>query len=148
MEENSIFFNIKELEKALIIALEKMRPTEKEHMKKPTPTQMRVVDYILKNIDKEDLYQRNIEEALNLSKATVSDVLNRMEKNGLIERVYNVKDTRSKKIMLTEKARKMHNMNKKRFQEIAKKAKKNISQDEIENFLCTLNKMIVNLKDE
>ena len=50
--------------------------------------------------------------------------------------------------MLTEKARKMHNMNKKRFQEIAKKAKKNISQDEIENFLCTLNKMIVNLKDE
>lgn len=109
---------------------------------------MRIVDYLLNYIDKEYIYQKDIEEALNLSKATVSDVLNRMEKNGLIERNTNPNDTRSKMIVLSKDTKELFENNKKRLQELEKKAKKDITQEELEIFSNILNKMIKNFEKE
>lgn len=148
MEEYSIFYKIKEFEKSILKALTKpMTDSEiKSKMKyKSSPTQMRIADYLLNNIEKDDISQKEIEEALKLSKATVSDVLNRMEKNGLIERLINPNDTRSKIIVLSKNAKKNFEINLSRLKELEKKAKKNIKQDELELFSKTLNKMIQNL---
>ena len=109
---------------------------------------MRIVDYLLNYIDKEYIYQKDIEEALNLSKATVSDVLNRMEKNGLIERNTNPNYTRSKMIVLSKDTKELFENNKKRLQELEKKAKKDITQEELEIFSNILNKMIKNFEKE
>ncbi len=147
MEEDSILYKIKELEKIILKNLAKpVINKEYKTMQKPTPTQMRIANYILNNIDKEDIYQKDIEKALNLSKATVSDVLNRMEKNGLIKRNINPNDTRSKKILLNENIKKSFRENKKRLQELEKIAGKDITKEELETFSNILNKMIKNLE--
>ena len=151
MEEFSIFYKIKELEKNILKNLAKPtidKQIENQIICRPTPTQMRIVDYILNNIDKEDIYQKDIEEALKLSKATVSDVLYRMEKNGLIERNTNPNDTRSKKILLSKEAKQLHEVNKKRLQELEKKAGEDITSEELETFSNILNKMIKNLENK
>lgn len=151
MEGNSVFYEIKELEKNILKHLAKPmtdKEIENKITYKPTPTQMRIVDYMLDNIDKEYIYQKDIEEALRLSKATVSDVLNRMEKNGLIERNTNPVDTRSKTIILSKDAKEKYESSKKRLLELEKKAEKNITNEELKIFSDVLNKMKKNLEEE
>ena len=150
-QEEDIFYRIKELEKVILQNL--ASPIMDEECKSPmlskaTPTQMRIVGYILNNIDKGNIYQKDIEEALNLSKATVSDVINRMEKNDLIERKTNPEDTRSKRIELKGKAKSFFEGNKIKLKELEKRASRNISLEELNNFSNVLNKMIENLKEE
>lgn len=150
MKQEDVFYRIKELEKIILqkLATPIMDGECKPPMiNRPTPTQMRIVGYILDNIDKGYVYQKDIEEALNLSKATVSDVINRMEKNDLIERKLNPNDTRSKRIVLKGNAKKFFEENKIKLRELEKKASKNISLEELNNFSNVLNKMIANLKE-
>ena len=69
-----------------------------------------------------------------------------MEKNGLIERNINPNDTRSKKILLSKDAKQLYEVNKKRLQELEKKARENVTSEELEIFSNILNKMIQNLE--
>ena len=150
MEEYSIFYEIKELEKSILKNLAKTMTCNQFNKKithRPTPTQMKIVDYILNNIDKEYIYQKDIEEALNLSKATISDVLNRMEKNELIIRNVNPSDTRSKTIVLSEDAKEKYKNSKESLIELEKKAEKNITIEELKAFSDVLKKMIKNLEE-
>ena len=101
---------------------------------------------MLNHIEKENIYQKDIEETLKLSKATVSDVLNRMEKKGLIERKTNPNDSRSKIIVLSKDTKEKYKTNKKRLQELEKKAERNITKEELKVFLDVLDKMIRNLE--
>ncbi len=145
MDKYSIFYEIKELEKSIIKKLSK--PEVDKNVHRPTPTQMKIVDYILNNIDKEYIYQKDIEEALKLSKATVSDVLNRMEKKALIIRNTNPQDTRSKIIVLSKDAKEKYDASQKRLRELEEKAKKNITTEELELFSSIINKMKKNLEN-
>ena len=83
----------------------------------PTHTQMQIIGYILDNYDKE-IYQKDLEAVLNLRRATVSGVLQTMERNGLVLRVVNDGDARSKKIILNEKAKKIFASNEKKIAEL------------------------------
>lgn len=51
----------------------------------------------------QDVYQRDIEEAFSISRATASNMLSVMERRGLIERMSVEHDARLKKLVLTEK---------------------------------------------
>lgn len=98
MKADSLLFEIKALEQEIfryIMGHIKMS----EGKKIPTPTQMQIVAYILKHANT-DIYQRDLENILQLRRATVSGVLQTMEKNHLIERLVDENDTRSKKIIL------------------------------------------------
>ena len=44
----------------------------------PSPTQMRIIDYIIQNEDK-PIYQKDLESIFNLRRATISEVLITME---------------------------------------------------------------------
>lgn len=145
MKEYEIFYNIKELEKIIIKSLFKTLENQKNWM--PTPTQMRIVDFVLNNYEQKDISQKEIENGLNLSKATVSDVLNRMEKKGLIIRKISDRDTRKKLIFLSDKAKNILEMNKIKLQELEKIATQNISDEEIALFSKILQTMIQNLKN-
>lgn len=145
-----ILFQVKDLEK---IILRKLEPAEfekqdlSELVQRPTPTQMQILGYIIDNKYRE-VYQRDLEEKLNLRRATISDVLQRMEKNGLIVRKIDSTDTRTKKIILTEKSREFFLTANNRMSELEKVAVKDISADELEIFSNVINKMIKNMNKE
>lgn len=148
MEDNNIFFKIRRLGLAILKNLTHLEDDNSEIKKfnyPPKPTQLKIIEYVLKNRNKEDFYQKDIEEALKLSKATVSDVIGRMEKNGLIERQINPNDNRSKKIILKEEAKRTFEKYIIILENLEKKACKNITNEEMKNFLNVIEKITKNL---
>lgn len=110
-----------------------------------TPTQMRVIGYLLKN---DDVYQRDLEAILNLRRATVSGVLQTMEKNNLIERVVSLDDTRVKKIILCDKARDIFVKEEEKVIKLEKKLTEGISKADLKKFVEVIDKMKSNLQTQ
>lgn len=63
-----------------------------------------------KTNNKEPVYERDIEKEFGIRRSTTTQMLNSMEKNGLIERVSDCEDKRLKRIVLTQKALSCHEM--------------------------------------
>lgn len=112
----------------------------------PSPTQMQIMDFLLKN-QNNDIYQKDIEKHLNSSRATVSSVLQTMEKNKIINRVTDKIDNRTKKLVLNPKCVELFEKRKKELKKLEETATRNISKKEIDEFLNTLEKMIKNLSN-
>ena len=107
-----------------------------------TPTQMRIIGYLNEN---EIVYQKDLEKTLNLTRATVSGVLQTMEKNNLITRVSNNCDARLKQIILSEETKTIFEENKRKFDNLEKELIKGISDKELEIFDIEVEKMKNNL---
>ncbi len=144
MKDDKIIYQIKMLEKLIFRYFFSDLDCDCSQM--PTPTQMQIIEYILMNDDCQ-IYQKDLEEILNLRRATVSGVLQTMEKNNLIQRVTNSNDARTKKIILNEKAKKIFTESQNKVKEVEEILIKNISKEELNKFLEVLNKMIQSLKD-
>ncbi len=112
----------------------------------PTPTQMQIIGYILENKNKQ-VYQKELEEKLNLRRATISDLLQRMEKNGLIKRDISQNDIRTKTVELTERAKKFFELGNEQMKKLEEKAIKNIGSEELQVFSDVVNKMIKNINE-
>lgn len=111
----------------------------------PSPLQGRIMDYLTVNEGKE-VYQKDLEKNLNVSKATISAVLFTMENNNLIKRVTSKNDARSKQIIITEKSIKVYENMKIVFDNLNKELIKNLSDAEIESFLNTIEKLRENIQ--
>lgn len=118
---------------------------EKNIIAPPSPLQGRILDYLLANQEKE-INQKDLEKALNVSKATVSGALFSMEKNNIIRRITSKSDSRSKQIVITEETMKTRENLKIVFESLNKKLTKNISEQEIETFYNILEKLRKNLR--
>lgn len=68
-----------------------------------TSVQAKIIGFLHREGQKRDVFQKNIEEELDIRRSSVTSVLQLMEKNGYIIRISDVKDARLKKILLTEK---------------------------------------------
>ena len=150
MYDRYIIYKIKELDKAILrnVRLPDMEFADKFQISNnSTPTQMKVLGYMIDNYGKE-IYQKDLEEKLDLSRATISDVLKRMENNGLITRLQNENDVRSKRIILSDGANKVFEKGIERIDYIEKKAIKDISQGDLEVFIKVINKMIKNIYEK
>ena len=150
MDDRYIIYKIKELDKAILrnVRLPDMEFADKFQISNnSTPTQMKVLGYMIDNYGKE-IYQKDLEEKLDLSRATISDVLKRMENNGLITRLQNENDVRSKRIILSDGANKVFEKGIERIDYIEKKAIKDISQGDVEVFIKVINKMIKNIYEK
>lgn len=112
----------------------------------PTPTQMQIMHYIKFHENK--VYQKDLEKALNIRRATISEVLKTMEKNNLISRVQDEVDTRVKVIKLNKKAHQMFDEMKQVLDETESVLKEGITDNDLETFLLVLNQMKINLKKE
>lgn len=155
MDSSSVLYQIKSLEN--LIARNFINndeefcsnQVERKRMNIPTSTQMQIIEYILKNVDSDmDVYQKDLEEILNLRRATVSGVLQTMEKNGLIERITDDIDTRTKKIILNERAKEIFMKGQKKIKKIEEIAIREISNEELETFSNVINKMKNNISEE
>ncbi len=128
MKKDKILYKIKSLEKLIV------RYSFNEHFNMniscPTPTQMQIMEYVLNNQDT-NIYQKDLENVLGLRRATVSGVLQTMEKNGLIDRVVTEEDARVKKIILNVKAKKIFDETAKKLEEINGIITKNINEEDL-----------------
>lgn len=130
-----------------ILIIRLLHHESRNNLKLPTITQSRILDYILSHKDT-DIYQKDLERVLNLRRATVSEVLNTMEKNGMIKRTKNQNDARTNKITLIEPNENRHQEFQKNIKDIEDIMTENISEEELEAFSLTLKKMQENLKNK
>lgn len=110
----------------------------------PSPLQGRIMDYLVLHQGKE-VFQKDLEKDLNVSKATVSSALFTMEKNNIVKRTTSKDDARSKQIVVTEESIRVHENMKIVFDNLDKELTKNMSTDEIEAFFNTIEKLRKNL---
>ena len=143
MKNEKLLYQIRSLEKQ-IGRLFFCQDLER-HENLPTPTQMQIIEYILKHPN-ENIYQRDLENILNLRRATVCGVLQTMEKNHYIERMTDTKDSRIKKIILNERAKDIFYAHEEKMLEIENIIKKDLTEEEIRTFLSVIKKMQNNLQ--
>jgi len=104
-----------------------------------------VIGYVLANANRE-VFQKDIEKVFNIRRATVTGVLQLMERNGLIIRESVAYDARLKKITLTPKALELHERNVQRFLDFEAKLTRGLSKEEIEAFYAIAEKLKKNLE--
>ena len=107
-----------------------------------------VIDFIYyKSIEKgEDIYQRDIEERFSVRRSTATIMLQALEKKGYITKEGVEHDARLKKLILTEKAIKMHNSLDPVFEEFERILSVGISPEDMEIFLKVLEQIRNNIK--
>lgn len=110
-----------------------------------TGTHGRTIGYLYRNRDK-DIFQKDFEKEFDIRRSTASNILSLMEKNGLIVRRGVPDDARLKKILLTPKAEACHREIEAFFDKMEKELSEGISDDEMEGFVSTLNKIKNNIE--
>lgn len=113
----------------------------------PSPLQAKVLKYLLEHKEKV-ICQKDLENDLSVSKATISEVLLAMEKSGLIKKEMVPNDARAKRIILTSTSLERFQELEKNFSAINEKLIEGISTDELAHFLNILNKMQKNMNEE
>ncbi len=100
-EERRLAFALRNVN---ILIKRKMEASEgKRLMDNVTGTHGYVICYLMDNRER-DVFQRDIEKRFSIRRSTCTNILNLMQKNGLIERSCVESDARLKKITLTKKA--------------------------------------------
>lgn len=98
----------------------------------------------LKRAGREEINQRDLEEATHVTHPTMTEIVKRLEKQGFVSCSPSERDRRFKSINPTEKAtalqREMDELDGSIFQELCR----GISQEEIEVFEKTVDKMLSN----
>lgn len=149
--EKDILYQIKTLDKMIFRKLcsseDMLRAKNAIINRTMTPTQMQIIEYILEH-DASPIYQKDLEKVLKLRRATVSGVLQTMEKNGLIERIVDEKDTRVKKIILNDKTKNIFYEKLEKIKIIENIIKRDISQEELDIFFEVILKMQSNIQRE
>ena len=110
-----------------------------------TAAEGRTLRFILLNREKE-LYQKDIEDEYALRAATVSQLLAKMEKDGLIVRHYDSSDSRLKRISPSETAAAFAPSVEQSFEELEKGIIDGIDEADLEVFLRVINKMAHNIE--
>lgn len=109
--------------------------------------QTRLLYFVLDNYLDREIYQKDIQKALNISGATMSELLKKLEKRGMIERKRVEEDDRLKKIVPTSHAIMMKENLNRDIQNIEKKLVSEISEEELEIYLRVTKKMITNIME-
>ena len=112
-----------------------------------TGMQRWVIGY-LSSHEKEDIYQKDIEAAFSISRATASNMLSTMERYELIQRVTVEHDARLRKIVLTDKAVEMLRKASDDVQEMEARLLHGMTEEEIAQLNRLLGRMMENLEIE
>ncbi len=96
----------------------------------------------------EDVYQRDLEREFNITRSTTSKMLANMEKNDLIGREKVARDDRLKKIVLTDKSKKLAEKIRLDNVSMEKRLTRGFSDEEIETMLRFVHRMRENIEDQ
>lgn len=107
-------------------------------------TQTRILYFVLMNYSDRDIYQKDIEEELNIRSATTSILLKKLEENGMIIREKVSYDDRLKKILPTSASIEMKKNINRDIQLVENKLTSGISQEKLNIFFEVIQKMVEN----
>ena len=105
-----------------------------------------ILGYLVQN-DGRDVFQRDLEEEFHVRRATVSKTICLMVQKGLIERQSVPSDARLKKLVITEKGRRLNAEIIERFDAIERDVVKDIPPDNLENFFEVCDMIVKNLSE-
>ena len=95
----------------------------------------------------EGLTQKQIVDMLGVEQATIPNTLNRMERDGLVTRAADNTDKRTRRIMLTPKARQVRDEAERALEAVNRQAGQGLYSSERERFASLVGKVIGNLGD-
>lgn len=109
--------------------------------------QGRILNYILAEGSRRNVYQKDIEEEFDLRAPTASSILRSLEKQEMISRVPDETDGRLKKLIFTEKADKIRLALEEEIVETERRLLDGITDEEQKMFLRLAEKMFHNLEE-
>ena len=112
-----------------------------------TMSQCMILEH-LSNSPRDDLSQKAIERHFNLSHPTISGILKRLERNGFIKSEVSAADRRSKDISITDKARNIDDIAKKRMAEMEETILRGMSGGEAATLHALLMRVLYNITGE
>ena len=118
--------------------------SKKQYGESTTPLHGLVVRHLYDNRDK-DVFQKDLEARFAVRRSTMTSVLQLMEKNGLIVKEEVESDKRLKKLVLTPLAIEKQNKMALCIDELDKKIKNGISEEELDAFFAVAEKISANL---
>ena len=110
-----------------------------------TGMQARVLYFIVKNAENNQVYQKQIEKEFRLRRSTVTGIVQLMEEKKLITRTIAKEDARVKKIELTNKGEKLQKLLYKEINDYESLLIDGIDEEEVENFNKTIEKLYKNI---
>ncbi|MFZ2846041.1 transcriptional regulator [Lactococcus chungangensis CAU 28 = DSM 22330] len=151
MKEENIGAELRALNISLLryLAKHKVR-TNKEKSDYPDETrglQIWVIDYLIKHQD-EDIFQRDLEKEFVMRRSTATNFVKKMEQAGLIRRKPVAYDARLKKIILTDKAFELQAGMMAKKKEFETLLRGDLSEQEIKQFIATIQKIKHNLHEQ
>ena len=107
-----------------------------------------ILNYILLESEKHNVYQKDIEKEFGLRPSTATEVLKNLEEEELIVRIQDEEDGRYKKIVFTDKAEKIRGALRGEIEKTEELLLKGITPEEQEIFMKITAKMLENLQQE
>lgn len=120
-------------------------PSRDPGCSKYTRMQMWIIGYIRERTSSEEVFQGELEREFNMTRATASNILKRMERDGLITRESVSHDGRRKKITLTQEAVHVSEDVRRHIDESEKLMARDITGEELEVFFSVVDKIKKNL---
>ncbi len=118
-----------------------------QKIEKLTGMQGRVIGYLCHNTERE-IFQKDIENEFSIRRSTATNMLQTMEKHGLIKRIPVSYDARLKQILPTEKAITRHKIFIREIEKVEKSVLNGITQEEREKLFGILDKIKRNLEEQ
>ena len=142
MHPRHIGFELRQV--ANIIRREIDNAVGKRNIEKLTGMQGRLIGYLCHNGEKE-IFQRDIEAEFSIRRSTATNILQTMEKHGLIKRAPVEYDARLKRILPTDIAVTRHKIFEEEINRVENQVLNGITKKEAETLLSILNKIKNNL---
>ena len=109
-------------------------------------TQVRILNFVLVSYPDREIYQKDIEEELNIRSASVSTLLKKMEAQDFIRREKVSSDNRLKKILPTRQTVEMKEQVERHVALLEKRLKAGIGEEALKVFFDVLEKMQENME--
>ena len=116
-----------------------------QYVESVTGTNGWIIGYIADHCD-QNIYQKDLEEKFSITRSTASKVIKRMEQKGLIERHSVPHDARLKKLVLTERAKALHEEIIQDVDEIERELLIGFSNEEKVLLFSFINRLKLNIK--
>ena len=108
-------------------------------------TNGRIIRFLSEHTDR-DIYQKDLESEFGITRSTASRVLRLMEQKGLVERQSVPQDARLKKLVLTERSRRLVQEMCQTGMTIDTRLLRGLSPDEVQTLYGFLDRMFRNLE--
>lgn len=120
--------------------------SSKKYLDKVTGSNGWIIAYIDIHSDR-DIFQKDLEDSFNITKSTVSKVINLMEQKGLIKRESVNYDARLKKLVLTDKSRECSKLMRADAEDVENTLMAGFTDEEINQLFSYVERMKNNIKN-